>query len=230
MRNMQMIVRSDVRTSPTGAGVVGRVGVVYQVLETGELLVWSPETRTMRSLMSLHSEAPGWDDLRFPAQGINPAGAAAAPSVSTTLADYPGTLSFSGSQDNIICGVAQMPHAWERATSIVPHIHWAKASASANTVDWRLYIRKIGNTGDAPGAWSSALTPAGTVGTQANANEQLLTYWAAIDMTGMKESAMICWRLDRLGSTDSYSGVARLYELDFHYKVDKAGTLTEIPE
>lgn len=34
-----------------------------------------------------------WDDLRFPAQGINPAGAADAPTVDT--ATRPGTLLFS---------------------------------------------------------------------------------------------------------------------------------------
>ena len=171
-----------------------------------------------------------WDDLRFTASGINPAGAADAPVVSTSLADYPGTLEFSGTRDNVLVALGQMPHAWKRGTSIVPHIHWAKASSSANTVDWRFYIRQLGNPGDAPGAWSSAMTPAGTIGTHANGGEHLLTYWDAIDMTGRKESAMINWRLDRLGSTDSFSGVARLYELDFHYQKDKLGTLTEIPD
>ena len=170
-----------------------------------------------------------WEDLRFPAQGINPAGAAAAPGVSTTLADYPGTLEFSGSVDNIICGVAQMPHAWLRGSDIVPHIHWAKASASANTVDWRLYIRILGSPTDAPGAWSSALVPSATIGTHGTANEMLLTKWDPIDMSAYKESVMLCWRLDRLGNTDSFAGVARLYELDFHYQTDKRGTPSEIP-
>ena len=48
-----------------------------------------------------------WEDLRFPSQGINPPGAASDPIRSQTT----GLLEFSGSADNVICGVAQMPHS-----------------------------------------------------------------------------------------------------------------------
>ena len=72
-----------------------------------------------------------WDDLRFPAQGINPAGAIAPPDVSTDLAAFPGTLEFSGTALNIITGVFQMPHTWQEGTEIHPHIHWMKAVSGA---------------------------------------------------------------------------------------------------
>lgn len=60
----------------------------------------------------------GWDDLRFPAQGINPAGAASPPAVDEVLTSFTGTLLFSGSQENVIAGVAQMPHSWSPGTWI----------------------------------------------------------------------------------------------------------------
>ena len=45
-----------------------------------------------------------WDDLRFPAQGINPAGQTDAPSIDTTT--FPGTLLFDPASINLIAGVA----------------------------------------------------------------------------------------------------------------------------
>ena len=56
-----------------------------------------------------------WDDLRFPAQGINPAGAASPPTVDDTT--FPGTLLFATNATNVIAGVAQLPHAWKRGTA-----------------------------------------------------------------------------------------------------------------
>ena len=49
-----------------------------------------------------------WEDLRFPASGINPLGAASDPSRSNVT----GMLEFSGTADNLIAGAAQMPHGW----------------------------------------------------------------------------------------------------------------------
>jgi hypothetical protein len=77
-----------------------------------------------------------WEGLRFPAQGINPAGAASPPSVDEVLTSFTGTLLFSGSQENVIAGVAQMPHAWRVQSAIRPHIHWA-TSPSARPMPWR---------------------------------------------------------------------------------------------
>ena len=97
-----------------------------------------------------------WDDLRFPASGINPPGAATDPVRITSLTGYTGAFEFSGSAENLIAGVAQMPHAWKRGTAIRPHIHWTLPVGSANAVDWRLYLRVIGNPDDVAGAWSAA--------------------------------------------------------------------------
>lgn len=72
---------------------------------------------------------PVWDDLRFPAQGINPAGAANAPTIDDVLTSFPGTLLFAGNAENVIVGIAQMPHAWAKGTSIRP------TSTGANQLD-----------------------------------------------------------------------------------------------
>jgi hypothetical protein len=170
-----------------------------------------------------------WDDLRFPAQAINPAGAAAAPTVDDTLANFPGTLLFSGSAENVICGVAQMPHAWSRGTPIRPHIHWSKPTGSSAAVSWVLYYRVLGFAGDAPAAWVGPVAGTLAAGAQTESNEHLISSFGEIDMTGQKESSIVCWRVHRLGNTDADNNAARLLEFDIHFLNNKAGTANEIP-
>lgn len=171
----------------------------------------------------------GWDDLRFPAQGINPAGAVDAPTVDTTLTDYPGTLLFSGSADNVIAGVAQLPHAWKAGTAIRPHIHWSKPVGSSSAADWVLYYRILGSAGDAHGALVGPVTGTLAAGTPTVANSMLLTSFGSIDMTSQKESTCLSWQLRRLGNTDADNGTARLFEFDLHYQCGKSGTVDEFP-
>ena len=171
----------------------------------------------------------GWDDLRFPAQGINPAGAAAAPAVDTTLDGFPGTLLFSGSQENVIAGVAQMPHAWSPGTYIEPHIHWSKPVGSAAAVTWELYYRHLGFPNDVAGDWIGPVVGAIEVGDPTESNSQVITGFGRVDMTGRRESSMLCWQIRRQGATDADNGTARLYEFDIHYYGVKVGTPTVIP-
>lgn len=171
----------------------------------------------------------GWEDLRFPAQGINPAGAADAPSVDTTLTSFPGTLLFSGSNENVIAGVAQMPHAWSAGSSIQPHIHWSKPVGSANAVAWELYYRHLGFPNDVAGDWVGPIAGTITAGDQTASNSHIITSFDAIDMTGKRESSMLCWQIRRQGATDADNGTARLYEFDIHYYSVKAGTVTPTP-
>lgn len=171
----------------------------------------------------------GWEDLRFPVQGINPAGATDAPTVETTLTGYPGTLLFSGSADNVIAGIAQLPHGWKVGSAVRPHIHWSKPVGSASEVSWVFYYRILGSAGDAHGAWVGPVAGTLAAGSMATANEMLLTAFGEVDLTGQRESTCLNWQLRRLGSSDADNGAARLFELDFHYQTDKAGTVNEIP-
>ena len=198
---------------------------------TDQVLVSQSGTNVRATVAQLKAIIFGddWDDLRFPAQGINPAGAAAPPAVVTDLTGYSGGLSFSGSLENVISGVAQMPHAWKLGSAIYPHIHWTKPTGSANAVTWEFHYRIIGYIGDTVGAWSGAVSPSGTIGDPTVSDEHLLTYFPAVTMTGLKESSIVYWRIHRRGDTDAEANVVILHEFDFHYQTDKAGTESEIP-
>jgi len=171
-----------------------------------------------------------WDDLRFPAQSINPGGAVAAPAVSTDLNGFPGTLDFSGTQINIITGAFQMPHAWQDGTEIHPHIHWMKSVAGAGVVGWQFKWRKM-PINEAAGVWSAWLdgVSAAFNAPETAADWHYITAFPAIDMTGLGDSDMIAWQMQRLGNTDAYNSVARLLEFDVHYRSDRLGSEVEYP-
>ena len=170
-----------------------------------------------------------WDDLRFPAQGINPAGQTDAPQVDVTT--YPGTLLFSNSAVNLIAGVAQLPHNWEAGTEIRPHLHWAKSTSAAGGIVWE-WCYAIADIGGTVGDYSAWIPAVNVVSHGDTANKHALDSWPAIAMTGYKESTMIMWQIRRntAATADDYAAVARLFEFDFHYQVGKLGTATEIPE
>lgn len=170
-----------------------------------------------------------WDDLRFPAQGINPPGAASDPTRSTTN----GLLYFSGTADNVIAGVAQMPHAWAAGTTVVPHLHLIfPTSASANT-RWKLEY----NTGSVNGNFMHALGTYTTLATvtvanPANVLKHVIASFGDLTMTGHKESAIIVWKISRLANTDALdtdTNACVLTEFDLHYQVGKSGTIGEYP-
>ena len=169
------------------------------------------DAEEMEKLGGVQDAYPGaWDDLRFPAQGINPAGAVAAPGVDTTLTDFPGTLLFSGVAESIICGVAQMPHAWERGTDVRPHIHWSKLVGSTDAVDWVFYYRHVGYPGDVAGDWVGPISGTLVAGDPATADEHLITSFGPVGMNGRKESSIIAWQVRRLGATDADGDFVRL--------------------
>jgi hypothetical protein len=204
------------------AVVYTQPGGLQAVLDGSTLL-------TADQLADVPQNVFGWDDLRFPSQGINPAGAVDAPAVETTLTGYPGTLLFSGSADNVIAGVAQMPHAWRVGSDIYPHIHWSKPVGSASAVTWQLYYRILGYPGEAHGALVGPIAGTLVAGDQATSNEMLITSFGAIVMTGQRESTCLNWQLRRLGSTDADNGTARMFEFDIHFQHEKSGTPEQFP-
>ena len=172
---------------------------------------------------------PVWDDLRFPAQAVNPVGALAPPAVDEVETAFPGTFLFSGSQDQMISGIAQLPHAWAKGTAIRPHIHWSKPTGSASAVTWQLYVRQIGNPGDVAGAWSNAIAGTIVAGDQETSDNHILSAFGDVAMTDYIESCCLAWRLYRRGTTDADNNAVRLFEFDIHYQIDQLGTITEIP-
>lgn len=167
-----------------------------------------------------------WNDLRFPAQAINPVGIAADPARNVDT----GLLEFSGTIDNVIMGVAQMPHDWKLESTINPHIHIVFPTANALNSRWKLEynIGNInGNFANALGTW----TDGGTITVQ-NPNNTLLHskgHFANIVMTGKTLSSVVLWKVTRLANSDAaddYTGIVTLLEFDIHYQKDGLGSRT----
>lgn len=163
---------------------------------------------------------PNWDDLRFPAQGINPPGQPSDPNVSTT----DGSLIFSASNTNIIAGIAQMPHGWAEGTTIKPHIHWYPVNTNAGDVLWRFEYEII-SMGDVPAQDYTAddLVVSTDVG------KYSIDGFSDLTMTGRQVSDLIAWKVSRIGgdALDTYAGTAHLYEFDIHYQIDSLGSERE---
>lgn len=174
------------------------------------------------------AEYLAWDDLRFPAQGINPAGTAAPPTLDDTT--VPGTLLFAHNTENIIAGVAQMPHAWARETAIRPHVHWAKSTSAAGGVVWELAYALV-NNGGTLGAYSDWAAGTDVISNANTAGKVVITSFDEIAMTDLKESCLMLWKLRRnvAATADDYGASARFFEFDIHYQVGKLGTVSEIP-
>jgi hypothetical protein len=171
-----------------------------------------------------------WDDLRFPSQGINPSGAASDPGVD----DDTGLLVFSGTLDNVIAGVAQMPHGWAPGTAIKPHIHLRFPTSNGGTNTRWAFEYDIANANEdftnASGTYTAFSTI--TVANPANVNTSVVAGFGPLDMDGFRESAIILWRISRLASSDAVDDDTNdcfLMEFDIHYQSNKDGTTVEFP-
>ena len=163
-----------------------------------------------------------WDDLRFPAAGINPPGAAADPTIDTT----DGRLVFSASAENIVAIQVQMPHSWKEGTDIHPHVHWSPTSTNTGDVKWQIKY-KVANINEAfPAEWTTITVL--SAGAGASDTHQIANF-EDVAMTGKTFSCMIMMLVSRLGAdaADTYTGTAKLNEIDLHYQIDKFGTSEE---
>ena len=173
-----------------------------------------------------HIFEPVWDDLRFPAQGINPPGAVSDPAVEAET----GLLLFSASQTNVVAGVAQMPHSWREGSVIVPHVHWQKTVAGAGDVLWRFEYDNIVDPGEISDLlYANVLdvtTPVPGTPDDNAARRNLISSFGEVDTTGKRISCCILWKLSRIGGdgADTYAELARLVEFDIHYQLDGGGS------
>lgn len=166
----------------------------------------------------------GWDDLRFPAQGINPPGPTGAPGRNTD----DGLLDFDADATETIAGCAQLPHSWLRASTIKPHVHLKYRNAAAGNSVWK-FEYDIANVNS---SWSGSYTPSTKthVGPASTTKHAILSF-DEIDMTGYKESCCILWKLSRVGDdeADTFAYDVALVEFDIHYIRGKDGTTYELP-
>lgn len=173
----------------------------------------------------------GWEDLRFPMSGFNPAGSTAPATVDTNT----GLLSFSGSADNIVGGIAQMPHAWRAGSIIYPHIHVIIPAANAGKNSrWKFEYNRANNNAAFENNYAS-YTTMGTITIPSTTSHYCWLDpegWGALDMSGYRESSMIMWRITRLAASDvadDDTNALILAEFDIHYQVEKRGTRTPTP-
>ncbi len=168
-----------------------------------------------------------YDDLRGPATGINPPGAAADPGRDTD----DGSFLFDAGTDEIIAVQFQMPHGWEEGTTVYPHIHWCKTTSAAGVVKWQWRYKKA-KPGAALGAWSAwaDLTASGDFGNGDTANKHAIHYVdGGLSMEGDTISTilMIGIQRDANHDDDTYAADAKLLDVDVHYKMDASGSTTE---
>lgn len=171
-----------------------------------------------------------WDDLRMPAQAIDPVGGVGSAGRDTAS----GLLAFSGVADNAIGGVAQMPHGWLPGSVIRPHIHLRFPNANPGTNTRWQFGYDIANRDE---DWTNAsgtytLLPAVTVANPDNVNRHVHADLGDLDMTGFRESACILWSITRLALTDvadTDNQTCLLVEFDIHHQLNKLGSVPEHP-
>lgn len=168
-----------------------------------------------------------WDDLRFPATGFNPAGSTAPPDISRST----GLLLFSGTANNVIAGIAQMPHSWKEGSPVYPHIHVRFPTAATANTRWSIAYDVANPDGlftNDSGTYTALSTV--TVPNANNTKRHVRGQFGLLDMTGMRISACIVWRLTRLASSDAAdndTSDCEFMELDFHYQMDSGGSVTQ---
>lgn len=175
-------------------------------------------------------ESPFYNDHRILLTGINPVGPATAP---TQDPNGEGWL-FAAAADNVAVLVTQMPHDWKEGTIITPHIHWQKTSDAAGDVQWKLEYDISSPGGDFSGSYTEVDTVnapvAGTVDND-TAVRHLITSFGDLDLTGETLSAIIKFKISRLGSSggasDDYAANALALSFDFHYQLDRPGSRQE---
>ena len=174
------------------------------------------------ALYNKNSWSTFWEDLRFPATGINPTGAVGPMTFDTTNI---GFLAAAASTQSIAM-IAQMPHSWKEGTLIYPHIHWEPTTAGAGNVLWGMDY-KWTNVGETePVAW----TTTGVVSAAGGAFKHQIASFPALDGSGKTISSILSIKIYRVGgdTLDTYGADALLKEFDIHYESDELGSRTSL--
>lgn len=172
-----------------------------------------------------------WDDLKFPASGINLPGAASDPTRSSTT----GLLVFSKSATNTIAGVAQLPHQVVDGSGLRFHVHARSIDDPAGTGDtvWQLKYKLCPVNGYWPAAFTTASNITLTLGDHVGGlAKHDIKGWAEIDWPAARDSGMIEWQISRLGGdgSDTYDDECELLEVDIHIlKHEQPGSQDEYP-
>lgn len=169
-----------------------------------------------------------WDDLRFPASGVNLDSAATRYSFDKTNL---GILFADNSRytDEQVSMIGQYPHHAKAERNIHPHIHWEQDSS---TIPNFLLAWRITNNGAAPGAWTLS-TINNHKFTYVSGSIIQISEFDEINMTGTTISCLLEFKLwnDTANTSTEFAGAqakAVLFkEFDVHYEIDSLGSNDE---
>ena len=172
-----------------------------------------------------------WDDARSSLTGLKTG--ASAPTFTQFKTNGAGSTgvyayAFSKSAVNELFGAVQLPHRYRPGTDIVPHVHWVQPTTAAGNVVFELeyVLREI------DGVYATNTTVLSvTTAAPAAAFRHTLSNFAAISGETLRESAVILYRIARLGNdgADTLDEDIFVTDFDFHVRVDKHGTGGQAP-
>jgi hypothetical protein len=136
-------------------------------------------------------------------------------------------VQFSGSQNDEIHFVIQLPHRYDYNSPVLPHVHFAPSTAMAlnETIIWdfEYAIVPIGSAIPVSTVLDpKTYTAPGTVAAGTNLDLD----FTPIASTGLKLSTMFICRLSRHANgvgSDTFAGAAWLFGFDFHLQTGNAG-------
>lgn len=161
----------------------------------------------------------GYDDLRFPATAINPAGLTSPMTFDTTNIGFLANATATQS----IGIIAQLPHSWKQESTIRPHIHWMPTTTNTGNVLWRMEYKWTNINDTESGSWTTLDILGAGSGT---AFKHQLISFGAISGVGMKISSILSIKISRIGgdASDTYTADALLKEVDIHFEIDSVGS------
>lgn len=171
-----------------------------------------------------------WDDVRT--SGLSVQSGASAPD----LISFKGHSSvkvygFNGAgttpKEDVFFTV-QLPHGYDRHSSLFPHVHWAPSTTDLGNVIWQLEYTWANVNGIFPDFVTIRTTPSPASGV---AWKNTIGHFPEISGFGMIESSQLYCRLfrDPADSEDTYDHDAAFLEFDFHFQSNKTGTLVPFP-
>jgi len=171
----------------------------------------------------MNGDATVWEDLRFPATAINPAGAPSAMVFDQTNLGF--TASAAGT--TTVAVIAQLPHSWKTGSNLHPHFHWEPTDTGAGDVVWNIEYKwtNIEDTEPATWTYSQVIDPA-----DGTAFKHQLVDLPEMDATGKTLSSVISIKISRGGghTGDTYAADALMKEFDIHYEISQIGLKTEL--
>jgi hypothetical protein len=170
---------------------------------------------------------PMWDDMRI---NLNRGTTGGDPPTMSTFRPNTQAYRFISDATNSLFFDVQIPHSWKEGSTLRPHLHWSPGnSTNTGSVLWGLDYTWA-NAEDDP----DSVFPVSTNVTVADpahgvAFGHQIASFGNIVGTGKYASSVLMCRVYRDGNngSDTFTGNAFALSLDFHYQIDKSGSLTE---